>query len=176
MKHRYGMTSEEYLDVNLEKVFSPKELKQNRKKLLDDLKALYFNMKEELAAEEDRVLAYLILRSIPVYREIKKLNPEIKDDHRNDYLKVYITSRYYAEKHAHELWNNPEEVVKKCRQIYSCFDSVAINKSACKNLMLLGFYDFKIDEAGIEDKKWKRLNPDQQSIVRERNKVKALIY
>ena len=56
------------------------------------------------------------------------------------------------------------------------FDSQPLKKSASKNLMLLGFYDYKIDEEGIEQKKFKNLNSNQQAILKVRNKVKALIY
>ncbi len=176
MKYQYGMTNEDYLEANLTEVFSPKELKKKRKELLHDMKALYLEMKQELKVQDERLLAYLILHAIPVYREIKKLNPEIDDRNRSDYLKIYIISRYYAEKHPYELYDNPEEIMEKCCQEYSYFDSQPLKKSACKNLMLLGFYDYKIDEEGIEQKKFKNLNSNQQAILKVRNKVKALIY
>lgn len=178
MDYYYDWNLSKYLEENLIKVFSRKEIKKHGRECLQQIKELFLMFKEELQIENEKNFAYLFIHSFPVYQELKELNPELRKQDERKILFIYLSARCYADTHVFQLSKDFEGQLQVYYEKIGRF--IQPKDTISRNLTYLAFYNTILESQNIGNISSKKdlikLDPEMRRLVIERNKRKALIH
>lgn len=164
-----------YLEEHLEEMFSKKEVKNNRKELLN---GVYDLIKQCEFVENDQLLSFLVVESYRNYNELLKMNPNVRKFFDLSYHKIYIHARYSAT--YSYVDGTIEEQLKQEYQNY-CKEYMNLKPSSMslkhyEHLIKIAFLNEKIERFNLKKKKIKTLNVEEANLIKEYELEKALIY
>lgn len=171
-------TVPQYFNEHLEEIFSHKEVKKNKEKLLRELMVLLEKTKR-LISDSDMLLATLIVDSYKNYNELVKENLKLKQVYNDYYHYIYIHASYVAQRsfmESNSYLNEIEEKIMEYHFQYASLFEERIPKNHYQLLVKLAFLNVKIEDLGIEKKTMKKVSPEEAYLLKEKSKVKALIY